>query len=210
MTSFEDLLTRARSLARPGGRALLGIVGAPASGKTTLARRLAGALGLRAVVVGMDGFHLAQVELDRLGRTERKGAPDTFDAAGYVNLLRRLAEGTETVYAPEFRREIEEPIAGAVAVPPGIPLVITEGNYLLLDEEPWRSVKPLLTEAWFLAPNEPERIRRLVGRHRRYGRSPVEARRRALGSDQRNADLIAATSSRADLVLERCWRTGSR
>ncbi|SDX24835.1 Panthothenate kinase [Amycolatopsis xylanica] len=202
MTSFEDLLTRAQAMAKPGQRSVLGIVGSPASGKTTLAWSLANALGSRAVVVGMDGFHLAQVELRRLDRTERKGAPDTFDANGYVNLVRRLAAGGETVYAPEFRREIEEPIAGAVAVPADVPLVITEGNYLLLDSEPWNAVKPLLTEAWFLAPDEPERIERLVSRHRRYGRSLVEAKRRALGSDQRNADLIDATRTRADLVLE--------
>jgi pantothenate kinase len=181
---------------------VLGIVGAPASGKTTLAWSLANALGSRACVVGMDGFHLAQVELRRLGRTDRKGAPDTFDAAGYVNMIRRLSEGRDTVYAPEFRREIEEPIAGAVAVPPEVPLVITEGNYLLLEEDPWNGVKPLLTEAWFLAPDEPERLERLVSRHRRYGRSLVEAKQRALGSDQRNADLIASTAPRADLVLE--------
>ncbi|HEV7976756.1 nucleoside/nucleotide kinase family protein [Amycolatopsis sp.] len=202
MTSFEDLLTRAQAFAKPGQRSVLGIVGAPASGKTTLAWSLANALGSRACVVGMDGFHLAQVELRRLGRTDRKGAPDTFDAAGYVNMIRRLSEGRDTVYAPEFRREIEEPIAGAVAVPPEVPLVITEGNYLLLEEDPWNGVKPLLTEAWFLAPDEPERLERLVSRHRRYGRSLVEAKQRALGSDQRNADLIASTAPRADLVLE--------
>jgi pantothenate kinase len=202
MTSFEDLLTRAEGLAKPGRRNVLGIVGAPASGKTTLAWSLAGALGSRAAVVGMDGFHLAQVELRRLGLTDRKGAPDTFDADGYVHLLGRLAEGRETVYAPEFRREIEEPIAGAVRVPPEVRLVITEGNYLLVDEEPWSGIRPLLTEAWYLAPDEPERLERLVSRHRRYGRSLVEAKQRALGSDQRNADLIAGTAPRADLVLE--------
>jgi pantothenate kinase len=202
MTSFEDLLTRAEALAKPGQRSVLGIVGAPASGKTTLAWSLANALGSRAAVVGMDGFHLAQVELRRLGRTDRKGAPDTFDADGYVHLLRRLAEGRETVYSPEFRREIEEPIAGAVRVPPEVRLVITEGNYLLVDQEPWSGIRPLLTEAWYLAPDEPERLERLVSRHRRYGRSLVEAKQRALGSDQRNADLIAGTAPHADLVLE--------
>jgi pantothenate kinase len=202
MTSFEDLLTRAEALAKPGRRSVLGIVGAPASGKTTLAWSLANALGSRAAVVGMDGFHLAQVELRRLGLTDRKGAPDTFDADGYVHLLGRLAKSRETVYAPEFRREIEEPIAGAVRVPPEVRLVITEGNYLLVDQEPWSGIRPLLTEAWYLAPDEPERLERLVSRHRRYGRSLVEAKQRALGSDQRNADLIASTAPRADLVLE--------
>jgi pantothenate kinase len=201
--TFEQLLARADALAATGGRATLGIVGSPAAGKTTLARAVARELADRSVVVGMDGFHLAQAELRRLDRADRKGAPDTFDAYGYVHLLRRLKDAKETVYAPEFRREIEEPIAGAVPVPPEIPLVITEGNYLLLDSEPWRDVRGLLDEVWFLAPDEHERIERLVTRHRRYGRSLVEARRRALGSDQRNADLIAATARHADLVVDR-------
>jgi pantothenate kinase len=202
MTSFDDLLARAEALVARGGRSLLGIVGAPASGKTTLAWGLADALGNRATVVGMDGFHLAQAELRRLGRTARKGAPDTFDAHGYVNTLGRIKAARETVYAPEFRREIEEPIAGAVPVPPDVPLVITEGNYLLLDIEPWAEVRGLLDEAWFLAPDEHDRVERLVTRHRRYGRSLVEAQQRALGSDQRNADLIGPSAARADLVLE--------
>src|SRR2546423_13296915 len=108
-------------------------------------------------------------------------------------MIRRLAEGRETVYAPEFRREIEEPIAGAVPVNPEVQLVITEGNYLLLPDDPWSGIRPLLTEAWFLAPDEPERIERLVSRHRRYGRSLVEAPQRAPGSHPRNADPISQT-----------------
>ncbi|WP_019818861.1 nucleoside/nucleotide kinase family protein [Saccharomonospora saliphila] len=201
MTSFEDLLDRARALADGNDRAVLGIAGPPASGKTTLAWRLADALGSSAAVVGMDGFHLAQVELARLGRTDRKGAPDTFDAYGYVHLIRRLAEGTEPVYAPEFRREVEEPIACAVPVPPSVRLVITEGNYLLLDTEPWNALRGLIDEVWFLQPDEDDRIARLVSRHRRFGRSLVEAQQRARGSDQRNADLIAPSAERADLVV---------
>jgi len=101
----------------------------------------------------MDGYHLAQSELQRLGRAERKGAPDTFDAAGYVALLRRLRNtDAGTVYAPEFRRAIEEPIAAAVPVPTGLPLVVTEGNYLLLDAPPWSAVRGLGDVGWVLAP----------------------------------------------------------
>ncbi|MEY7972365.1 nucleoside/nucleotide kinase family protein [Saccharomonospora xinjiangensis] len=202
MTSFEELLNRAHALVERGDRTVLGIAGAPASGKTTLAWRLADALGAQAAVVGMDGFHLAQVELNRLGRTDRKGAPDTFDAHGYVHLVRRLAAGTETVYAPEFRREIEEPIAGAVPVSEKVRLVITEGNYLLLDTDPWGELRSLIDEVWFLEPDEDDRIERLVTRHRKFGRSLVEAQQRARGSDQRNADLIAPTATRADLVIK--------
>ena len=128
---IDALLARARRLAAGGARSILGIAGPPGGGKSTLARLVVDALGDAAVLVPMDGFHLAQPELVRLGRRDRMGAPDTFDAAGYVALLARLrALEDDVVYAPEFRREIEEPIAGAIAVPRSVPLVVTEGNYL--------------------------------------------------------------------------------
>jgi pantothenate kinase len=202
LVRFDELVARAERLAVTGRRSLLGICGAPGAGKSTVAERIVDALGDRAVLVGMDGFHLAQRELNRLGRAERKGAPDTFDAAGYVDLLERLRRhGPDTVYAPEFRREIEEPIACAVPVPWETPLVVTEGNYLLLADKPWDGVRPLLDEAWFLAPAEPVRLARLIARHEAFGRSPEQARGRALGSDQANAVRVDATSWRADLII---------
>jgi pantothenate kinase len=199
---FEDLVERASALLTRE-RALLGICGAPAAGKSTLAERLVTALGPSSVYIGMDGFHLAQVELERLGRTERKGAPDTFDASGYVNLLRRLRSRppAEVVYAPGFRRDLEEPIAGAVPVPPSIRLVVTEGNYLLLSDPPWDQVRGLLDEVWFLDPPEDDRRQWLIDRHRAFGRSLAEARERTYGSDERNAVLINASRSTADLVV---------
>jgi pantothenate kinase len=192
------LLDRARALIRSGQRRLLGITGAPAAGKSTLAAALASALTPHAVLVPMDGYHLAAAELVRLGRLERKGAPDTFDVEGYLALLRRLRErADEVVYAPEFHREIEEPIAGAIPVPRDIPLVVTEGNYLLH----WASARELLDEVWFVEIDEGTRLERLITRHMAYGRTRVEAHARAHGSDQRNADLIARTRDRADLVV---------
>ncbi|MCP3799348.1 nucleoside/nucleotide kinase family protein [Allokutzneria sp. A3M-2-11 16] len=203
MTAFAELLERAAKLAEPGGRRLLGITGAPGAGKSTLAERLVTALGGRAVLVGMDGFHLAQRELERLGRAERKGAPDTFDAHGYLDLLVRLrrAEPGVTVYAPEFRREIEEPVACAVPVAAEVPLVVTEGNYLLLADRPWSRLREVLDEVWFLAPDENVRLARLVARHERYGRTHEEAENRAHGSDQSNAIRVTETMSRADLCI---------
>jgi len=200
--NVADLVARARSL-MSADRAILGICGAPGAGKSTLAEHLVTALGPSSVYIGMDGFHLAQVELDRLGRTERKGAPDTFDAAGYVHLLSRLRSHPdgEVVYAPAFRRDLEEPIACAVPVPPEVRLVVTEGNYLLLPDPPWNAVRPLLTESWFLSPDEEERRARLQARHESFGRSPEEATQRTLGSDERNAVLINATRDTADLVI---------
>lgn len=204
--TFDDLLTRARSLAEGGPRALLGITGSPGAGKSTLAehlvRTLNGAGEPWVAHVPMDGFHLADAELDRLGRRDRKGAPDTFDAAGYAALLGRLRqERDEVVYAPGFERVLEQPLAGAVPVPPSARLVVTEGNYLLLGTGPWARVRRQLDEVWFCELDEPERVRRLVARHEEFGKDHDTAVAWVLGSDQRNADLVAATRDRADLIV---------
>ncbi|OIJ68983.1 nucleoside/nucleotide kinase family protein [Streptomyces mangrovisoli] len=205
--SFDALLARARALAGGGRRALLGIAGSPGAGKTTLAERLVSAVNgdgdrARAAHVPMDGFHLADVELDRLGLRHRKGAPETFDAAGYAALLRRLRDDDgDLVYAPGFERVLEQPIAGAIPVPPAARLVVTEGNYLLLGTGAWSRVRPCLDEVWFCAMDEDERLRRLVARHERFGKSHEEAVAWVLRSDQPNADLVAATRDRADLVV---------
>ncbi|MBD8061064.1 nucleoside/nucleotide kinase family protein [Oceanitalea stevensii] len=198
-----ELLERVRALVDRGGRRILGITGAPGAGKSTLAHAVVDALGDKACLVGMDGFHLAEAELVRLDRRARKGAPDTFDALGYVALLRRLRAADErTVYAPVFDRSLEEPIACAVPVPREVPLVVTEGNYLLVADGDWAEVGPLLDESWYVEPPEDVRIARLIARHEAYGRSPEEARERSLGSDQRNSEVIAATRGRADVVVE--------
>ncbi len=188
-----------------GQRRLLGLVGAPGAGKSTLAAALLQAVGpQRAQVVPMDGFHLANVELQRLGRAARKGAPDTFDSAGYVVLLQRLREqrpGDAIVYAPEFRREIEEPIAGAIAVLPSTQLVITEGNYLLHDVGPWAGAAAMLDEVWYVDIDDAVREERLVRRHQQFGRSAEEARAWVESTDAPNARLIAQTRVRAHHVL---------
>ncbi|MDQ0956879.1 pantothenate kinase [Streptomyces sp. B4I13] len=209
MLTFDDLVRRARSLAGDGGRrTLLGIAGSPGAGKTTLAERLVrelnGAGEPWAAQVPMDGFHLADVELDRLGRRDRKGAPDTFDAAGYAALLRRLREetdGGDVVYAPGFERVLEQPIAGSVPVPPQVRLVVTEGNYLLLGTGAWARVRAALDEVWFCETDEDERVRRLIARHEEFGKGHEEAVAWVGRSDRLNAELVAATRDRADLVV---------
>jgi pantothenate kinase len=205
--TFDDLLTRAHALTH-GRRALLGIAGSPGAGKTTLAERLVRALNADGdpwvAHVPMDGFHLADVELDRLGRRGRKGAPDTFDAAGYAALLRRLRSREsygDVVYAPGFERVLEQPIAGAIPVPPSARLVVTEGNYLLLDTGAWTRVRAELDEVWFCEIDEEERLRRLVARHEEFGKGHQEALDWVRGTDQRNADLVASTRDRADRVV---------
>ncbi|TNM68539.1 nucleoside/nucleotide kinase family protein [Streptomyces sp. NP160] len=206
-TTTDALVQRARALvaAADGRRVLLGVVGAPGAGKSTLAARLVEALSPEldggAALVGMDGFHLAQATLERWGRADRKGAPDTFDAGGYVALLRRLrARDEDVVHAPEFRREIEEPVGSAVPVARETALVVTEGNYLLLDG-PWAPVRELLDEVWFLAPDDDLRLARLVARHEAFGRAPEAALAWSHGPDQANAVVVAATAQRADLVV---------
>ena len=195
-------LVQASALLPDSGRRLLGLTGPPGAGKSTLAALLAAALGSAACVVPMDGFHLAQCELERLGRAQRKGAPDTFDAAGYRALLQRLrAAGGETVYAPAFRREIEEPVAGAIAVGPEVRLVITEGNYLLLDQGPWAGVAALLDECWYVDVPDELRVPRLVARHVAHGRGTQAAQRWVEASDEPNARLVQGTLGRAHRVF---------
>ncbi|MFT3849790.1 MAG: nucleoside/nucleotide kinase family protein [Propionivibrio sp.] len=202
-TIAETYKARINALKDGGGRKILGIVGPPGCGKSTLAAALLELLGDDAVAVPMDGYHLANVELARLGRAGRKGAEDTFDSAGYVSLLRRLKEqqANEIVYAPEFRREIEEPIANAIPVFPETQLVITEGNYLLLDHGHWAGVSELLDEIWYVDIDHSVRRERLVKRHMHFGRSQSAAEDWVANTDEPNAVRIEATKHRADVLF---------
>ncbi|KQR11216.1 hypothetical protein ASF78_15010 [Cellulomonas sp. Leaf334] len=200
--SVDDLIERARALTRSGRRTVLGITGAPGAGKSTVSAALLDALGDDAVLVGMDGFHLADDELVRLGRRERKGAPDTFDIGGYVDLLRRLGTQTDpVVYAPRFDRGLEAAIAGAVPIHVETPLVITEGNYLLLDDLGWHAVRPCLDEVWFLDVHPDVRSGRLEERRRSFGDSPDDARAWVANVDTANGLIVEATRAKADLVV---------
>jgi pantothenate kinase len=194
-------VARARALIEPGRRAVLGIAGPPGAGKSTLAGLLVSELGPVAALVPMDGFHLAQVELGRLGRAARKGAPDTFDVHGYAALLARLrSEMRETVYAPAFRRDLEEPIAGAIPVAPTVALVVTEGNYLL-DGPPWDRARALMDEVWYVELDEQVRTSRLIARNLAHGRSPDEARQWVAGVDQPNAARVEKGRAGADFIV---------
>jgi pantothenate kinase len=199
----NSLVDRARAMSRTGDRVLLGITGPPASGKSTLAVRVAAAVGDTAVVVPMDGYHLHDDELARLGLSDRKGAPETFDVAGYAALLRRLRSETDhAVYAPEFDRSREESVAGAIGVHPWHRLVITEGNYLLLDSPGWTGVLPLLDETWYVEVDDDLRRERLVERHIASGRSADDALRWTNVSDQANAEIVARTRKAADILVD--------
>ena len=200
--SLDDLVARAAAMVVPGERRILGVTGAPGAGKSTLCEALSRALGQGVAVVGMDGFHLANQELGRLGRRGRKGAPDTFDAGGYAALLARLRlEPGETIYAPVFDRALEESIGSAVPVPAGTPLIVTEGNYLLLGTGHWNSVRAHLDEAWFLDLPDGVRQQRLVSRHVAFGRLQNDAQTWVQQVDEPNALTIQATRHRADLIV---------
>ena len=183
----------------PDGR-LLGVTGAPGAGKSTLAAALLAA-GRVTATVPMDGFHLADVELARRGLLDRKGAPETFDAAGFDSMLGRVARGEQDVVAPMFDRALEQPIAGAIAVPTG-GLVVTEGNYLLLDEPRWRAVRAHLDAVWHVHVDPALRRERLVARHVEFGRTPDEARAWIERVDEPNARLVEAAAERADAVID--------
>ena len=162
----------------------------------------------------MDGYHLADAQLRRLGALDRKGAPDTFDADGYAHLLARIkAYPGEWIYVPGFERELEQPLAAALVVPPAARFVVTEGNYLLLDGPAWRAARARLDETWFVTTDPAERIARLVARHIEFGKAPDAAREWVLTVDERNAREIERTAAVADLLVENGtdgWRVVGR
>jgi pantothenate kinase len=191
---LEALLARER-------RVILGITGSPGAGKTAMASQIASTID-DAVHVPMDGFHLADVQLRRLGLLDRKGAIDTFDAHGYLALLQRIRrQDTEIVYAPAFDRDIEQPVAGSIGVAPTARLVVTEGNYLLDDAQPWPDVRSTLDEVWFVDLATEERRRRLIARHIEYGKSSAQAQAWVRAVDDANAERIERVRHKADLVV---------
>jgi pantothenate kinase len=185
-------------------RRIIGIAGAPGAGKTTYAEGLVAESlqkGVPAEYVPMDGFHLADAALTALGLLDRKGAPETFDAWGYAALLRRLREADHVVWAPAFERTLEQPLAGAIAVSAEAEVVVTEGNYLLLDRPEWRAVRAALDEVWFLDCPDGLRRSRLVARHVEFGKSYAESEDWVVRVDDPNAASVVATRGRADRVV---------
>jgi pantothenate kinase len=203
---IQQAVAELRSRLTSGKRLLLGVAGSPGSGKSTFSACLADALGQdTALVVPMDGFHLGNAIIDGTPLRQRKGAPDTFDVGGYISLLQRLGRRDEdVVYAPDFRRTLDEPVAASLAVPAAVPIIITEGNYLLNDDPRWQQVRAQLDEVWFIDTPRDLRLARLVERHMLYGMDRAAAEAWANGPDAANARLIEAARPRADRIIP--WR----
>jgi pantothenate kinase len=205
--STDDVVAAALELVPDGGRAVLGIAGVPGAGKTTLAEAVvAGVVEERGphfvAHVPMDGFHLADVQLERLGLRRRKGAPETFDAAGYAALLRRLRTETgHPVYAPGFERTLEQPIAAAMVVPPSARLVVTEGNYLLLARPEWREARRSMDAVWWVEVDDAVRVERLVARHVQFGKAEDVAADWVADVDEANCRLIRSGGDAPDRVV---------
>lgn len=198
------LAERARNLGA-GARVIIGIVGAPGTGKSTLAKRVTSRLnstGTPAVQLPMDGFHLADVALRERKLLARKGAPETFDAHGYLALLRRIrAETDHEVMAPTFERDLEQPIAGAITIPSSARVIVTEGNYLLDLDDPWPLVREALDEVWFVDLDEGRRRARLVDRHVKFGKTREDAQAWVDQVDEPNAVRVIARREAADLIV---------
>ena len=184
-------------------RVLVGIAGPPGAGKSSLAEAIVEAVRVPAVCVPMDGFHLSNVELGRLGLADRKGAPETFDPAGFVHLVRRIADGEDLVYAPAYSRVLHESVGGVVPVLASTRLVVVEGNYLLLPDEPWIRLRSLLDLVFYVDAPDPVRVAGLLLRQRSRGLDEEQARDWVQRSDEANARLIAPTREYADVVLTR-------
>ena len=199
--TVEQAIERAAALA-DRGRTVLGITGAPGAGKSTLSAAITAAVA-SSTVVPMDGFHLLNEELVRLGRRDRKGAPDTFDVDAYLALLERVRRQRrgEVITAPWYDRAASAPVADLLAIDSDTRLVITEGNDLLLDVSRWSAVRALLDEVWFVDVDDHARVQRLIARHIEVGKSPDAAREWVVRSDEANAVVVAATRDRADVVV---------
>jgi fructokinase len=195
----------ARILAVPPAplRLRVAVAGPPGAGKSTLAAALVDRLNRDrpvAALVPMDGFHLDNAILDARGLRARKGAPETFDALGVLRLVERLG-GDPEVVIPGFDRVRDIAIAGAAIVGPACRIAVVEGNYLLLDEAPWRDLRPLWDLSVMLSPPVEVLRTRLIDRWLTHGHDPAAAEARAMGNDIPNALRVIGGSLPADIVL---------
>lgn len=201
-TNLGDVARLIREASSEKPRIVVGIVGPPAAGKSTIAAKLVQLLGPSSIAVGTDGFHLPQVTLVKLGRRERMGAPDTFDVDGFVSTLARIRNDGTPVSVPGFDRGVEEPVPGAITITPSFRKIVVEGNYLLSEFGGWERVAPLIDLSFFVRVEHDIRVPRLIARHIEFGKTPDAAAAWAAGPDADNARLIGATADRADHLID--------
>jgi pantothenate kinase len=201
--SQEEAKAKIVEYANNTSRTIIGIVGKPGGGKSTLSKYLLKGMDQSLVsVVPMDGFHLSNKVLKDLGRSDRKGAQDTFDVKGFTTLIARIkSDDADPIYYPIFDRAIEESIAAQGVVYPSTRVVIVEGNYLMHDKDGWQEISPLLDQSWYAFLDEDIRISRLISRHIAFGKDPESAKAWAKGSDQVNAELIELGVARCDFLI---------
>jgi pantothenate kinase len=205
LNSVDQAVARIKEKSlKNSGRFIIGIVGKPGAGKSTLTSYLIENLPKNSIsLVPMDGYHLSNIQLQRLGLSDRKGAFNTFDANGYVNLLKRInSDFDKDIYFPIFHREIEESYAADGIVPAETKIVLTDGNYLLLNQGGWEAVAQELDEVWYLKIDDKLRLERLVKRHEMYGKDSEAALAWATGTDEHNAKLVELTADKADVIIE--------
>lgn len=203
ISSAESALTYIeRLLVGTSERIIIGITGKPGAGKSTITDLLLREINCSSSLIPMDGYHLSNAILRELGLADRKGAPETFDARGFTSLLERVRNNVnQDIYFPIFHREFEESYSAEGVVKAGTRLIITEGNYLLLDSGSWSGIRSVLTESWYLSVNDDLRQQRLIARSMKYGKSEEQARAWALGSDEQNAEIVATTRHLATKVI---------
>lgn len=185
-------------------RTMIGIVGKPGAGKSTVVTEIQKQFSAEEVaIIPMDGYHLSNEELIKLGRRERKGAPDTFDVEGFISLITRVRNEIDKDHTfPIFHREIEASKADEGIVLRNTKVIVIEGNYLFSEEHNWSEVFPLLDQSWFIEIDDEIRMQRLITRHIKYGKTPQEAEEWSRGSDEENAKFIAKTASRAERIIK--------
>jgi fructokinase len=200
MSDITSLSARIKALAVDSNRVIVAIAGAPGSGKSTFVEKLKNSLD-SAVVVPMDGFHLDNVTLQALNLIPRKGSPESFDVDGYISLLSRIKENKGSVFAPTFDRKMDLSRAGAIEIPSHAKVVLTEGNYLLLDQEPWSSLKDIFDLSVYLDVPSEILHERLIQRWLDHGLSFDDAVIRAESNDLINASLVSNHSTNSDFRI---------